>query len=151
MRAEKHYVEFIELLNRHKVRYVIVGAFAVSYYSRPRNTGDIDFFLDRSKTNAQKMLLVLKDFGFESVSLTIVDLMEPDQIIQLGFEPNRIDLITSISGVSFDEAWENADEGTLGTEKTYFISLEHLIQNKMATNRKRDLADVEVLNKLKNK
>ncbi|MEX0780931.1 MAG: hypothetical protein WD491_12005 [Balneolales bacterium] len=96
MRAEKHFVEFIELLNKHEVKYVIVGAYAVSFYGRPRNTGDIDFFIDSTRRYAEKMLTVLRDFGFESLSLTMNDFQTHDQIIQLGYEPNRIDIMMSI-------------------------------------------------------
>ena|SRR5437870_8819737 len=105
-RLPKDLREFIELLNSHDVRYLIVGGYAVAYHGYPRTTGDIDFFLEVSEENAAKMEAVLIDFGFGGLGLTRQDFLKPDQIIQLGYPPNRIDLLTAISGVSFAEAWE---------------------------------------------
>ena len=83
MKVEKDFEDFIKLLNSHKVKYLIVGAFALIYYTMPRNTGDIDFFIEASEENAKKILLVLKDFGFESLGLKKEDFMSSDSIVQL--------------------------------------------------------------------
>ncbi|GIK60995.1 MAG: hypothetical protein HND39_15105 [Ignavibacteriota bacterium] len=147
MRVEKDFEEFIRLLNYHEVKYLVVGAFALIYYTYPRNTGDIDFFIEPSETNADKILKVIKDFGFESVELKKEDFIKPDSIIQLGFSPNRIDLITSISGVAFFEAYKNKVKGKLGNEDVYFISPDDLLKNKKAANRTKDSADAELLMK----
>ncbi len=151
MRVEKDFEEFIKLLNIHKAKYLIVGAYAVTFYSAPRNTGDIDIFIDSSKTNAIKISKALRDFGFESLGITIEDLMKDDIIIQLGIEPNRIDLITSLSGVKFEEAFKTKIKGQFGSQQVYFISFDNLIKNKSATGRTKDKADVELLLKFKNK
>src|SRR5690625_2556116 len=103
MRLEKDYEEFIELLNEHKVQYLIVGAYAVSYYARPRNTGDIDFFVNNSSENISNLLKVLKDFGFGTLDLSPNDFKGDDNILQLGYEPVRIDVMTGISGISRSE------------------------------------------------
>ncbi len=148
MKIEKNFKEFIELLNKNKVRYLIVGGYAYSYYVEPRFTKDIDFLIESTEENAQKILQTLKDFGFESIKLGPSDLLEPDQIIQLGIAPLRIDLITSISGTNFKDAWKNKTIGKYGDTKAFFISKFDLIKNKKATGRKQDLADVEKLEKI---
>lgn len=148
MRVEKDFEEFIALLNEHDVQYVIVGAFAISFHARPRFTGDIDFFINNSSTNIRSLLEVLKNFGFESLNLSKED-FRSDSIIQLGNEPNRIDLLTSISGVDFKQAFSNKVEGKYGDEVTYFISLDDLIANKKAGNRLKDKSDLEMLEKFR--
>ena len=147
MRVEKDFEEFIRLLNFQKVEYLIVGAYALIYYTYPRNTGDIDIFINSTHKNAEKMLNVIKDFGFESLGLEAEDFTKQDTIIQLGFPPNRIDIITGITGVLFSEAYGNKVEGEIGDEKVFFISEEDLIKNKKNTGRAKDIADVEILEK----
>lgn len=147
MRLEKDYEEFIELLNEHNVQYLIVGAYAVSYYARPRNTGDIDFFIDNSSKNISNLLHVLKEFGFGTLDLTLNDFKGDDNILQLGYEPVRIDIMTGISGISFTQAYDNKVQGKLGDQPVYFISLEDLITNKKSTDRTQDKADAELLEK----
>lgn len=150
MRLEKDYEEFIELLNEHNVQYIVVGAYAVSYHARPRNTGDIDFFIDNSSKNISNILQVLKKFGFGELDLTPNDFKGNDNIIQLGYEPVRIDIMTGISGVSFDQAYKNKVQGKLGDQPVYFISLKDLIINKKASSRTQDKADAELLEKYRN-
>ena len=150
MRLEKDYEEFIELLNEHNVQYLVVGAYAVSYYAHPRNTGDIDFFVDNSSKNISSLLQVLKKFGFAELDLTPNDFKGNDNIIQLGYEPVRIDIMTGISGVSFKQAYKNKVQGKLGDQPVNFISLKDLIANKKATDRTQDKADAELLKKFQN-
>ncbi|NWG27055.1 MAG: nucleotidyltransferase [Ignavibacteriaceae bacterium] len=152
MRVEEHFEEFIKLLNYHKVKYLVVGAYALIYYTHPRNTGDIDFFIDATPDNAEKLLSVLAEFGFESLDLKVDDFIKPDSIIQLGLVPNRIDIITEISGITFNEAFQNKIQGKIGKQEVFFISPEDLLKNKKAANRARDIADAELLeNYLKHK
>jgi hypothetical protein len=125
----------------------VVGAFALIYYTYPRNTGDIDFFIESNNTNADKILKVLNDFGFESLALKIEDFTSPDNIVQLGLIPNRIDLITGISGITFQEAYNNRVKGKIGSEEVYFISAGDLLVNKKAAGRSKDIADAEILMK----
>jgi hypothetical protein len=148
MRVENDFKKFIELLNEHKVRYVIVGGFAYSFYAEPRFTKDIDFYIDSSSANANKMLRVLEKFGFKDVGLTKNDFQQPDQIIQLGNAPLRIDIVTSIDGVNFKQAWNNRTTGKYGNLKANFISKSDLIKNKRASGRAQDIADVEKLKKI---
>ncbi|PAU93206.1 hypothetical protein CK503_12335 [Aliifodinibius salipaludis] len=151
MRLEEDYEEFIELLNEHKIQYLIVGAYAVSFYARPRNTGDIDFFIDNSSKNISNLLKVLQKFGFGELDLTSDDFEGNDNIIQLGYEPVRIDIMTGISGISFTQAYKNKVRGKLGNQPVYFISLDDLIINKRSSNRTQDMADAELLEKFQNK
>ncbi len=146
-KVEKDFEEFIRLLNYHKVKYLVVGAFALIYYTYPRNTGDIDFFVECAELNAERLIKVLKDFGFEGLGLVKEDFIKPDSVIQLGFPPVRIDILTSISGINFDEAYKNRIKAKLGNEKVFFISKDDLIKNKTAAGRTKDLSDLEQLNK----
>ena len=150
MKVEKDFEEFIRLLNYHKVKYLVVGAYALIYYTHPRNTGDIDFFIEASADNAKKILRTIVEFGFESMDLNAEDFMKPDSIIQFGFIPNRIDIITEITGITFDEAYRNKVKGKIGEQEVFFISPEDLLRNKKAAGRIKDLADAELLIKYLN-
>ncbi len=141
------YREFLKLLNCHKVKYVIVVA-----YSRPRATGDLDVLIEISKENAGKIVTVLKEFGFGSLNSKLDDFCKPGFVIQLGYEPNRIDILTSITGVKWAEIWKNKTRGIFGSSNipVYFIGEKQLIKNKIATGRDQDLIDVKRL-KIKKK
>lgn len=134
--------EFIALLNSHRVEYLIVGGHAVAFHGHPRFTGDIDFFIRMTPSNVQRLLAVLDDFGFGSLGITERDLLEPGRIVQLGQPPNRIDILTSISGVDFDSAWESRVEATLDDQPVIMIGWDELLRNKKATGRPKDLTDV---------
>ncbi len=106
MKVEKDFEDFIELLNKNDVKYMIVGAYALALYARPRNTGDIDIFVQRDENNAEKILQVLRQFGFESIGIVETDLLAEGKVIQLGVSPVRIDIMNSIDGVNFNEAYQ---------------------------------------------
>jgi hypothetical protein len=145
MPLQKDLREFIESLNSHNVDYLIVGAFALAFHGVPRFTGDIDILVRSSAENAARVASVLGDFSFASLGLSADDFMESDKIIQLGHPPNRIDLITSITGVAFEEAWSGRVAASLHGIPVYFLNRECLIQNKRSTGRTQDLADLEAL------
>lgn len=145
MKLERDRREFIELLNARDVRYVIVGAFALAHHGRPRYTGDIDFFVEASPENAERLNQVLEYFGFANVGVVEEDFTAADQVVQLGVEPYRMDLMTSISGVSFEEAWTTREYGDLDGLQVPYISRELLKRNKAAVGRKQDLADLDYL------
>lgn len=145
MKLEEDLREFVELLNALNVRYLVVGAFAVAYYGRPRYTGDIDFFIERSYDNAERLVQVIERFGFGDLNLSADDFLQEDQVVQLGISPNRVDLLTFLSGVSFDEAWATREHGEINGLKVPFISKEMLKRNKAASGRVQDLADLEHL------
>lgn len=145
MKNEKDFKEFIELLNSHKARYVIVGGYAFSYHAEPRFTKDLDFFIDRSKENSRRMVRVLEGFGFKELELEPGDFEKPGQMIQLGYAPLRIDIVTSISGVSFEQCWRNKVAGKFGGVPAFYISVKDLIRNKRAAGRPQDLVDADKL------
>jgi hypothetical protein len=145
MEVQKDYKELLELFNRHKVEYMIVGAYALAYHGVPRFTGDIDIFVHPSPGNAKNILSALADFGFGSLNLTIDDFQIPNSVVQLGVPPVRIDIITSITGVTWEEADAGKGEGTYGDVPVYFLGREQYIANKRAIGRKKDLADLESL------
>lgn len=145
MKLERDRREFIALLNAREVRYVIVGAFALAHYGRPRYTGDIDFFVEASLENAEKLNQVLEQFGFANIGVEQEDFTAEDQVVQLGIDPKRMDLMTSISGVTFEEAWNTREYGKLDGLQVPYISKELLKRNKAAVGRKQDLADLEYL------
>src|SRR4051812_16235061 len=96
---------FVESLNSAKAKYVIVGGYAVAFHGQPRFTGDIDFFVESTPENARRIVEAIDHFGFASLGLTPNDFTKPDFVVQIGFPPNRIDLVTGIDAVTFEEAW----------------------------------------------
>ncbi|MEM8886336.1 MAG: hypothetical protein AAGD14_19935 [Planctomycetota bacterium] len=137
--------EFIELLNSHEVEYLVVGGYAVGFHGYPRYTGDIEFFVRADEANANRLVDLLGAFGFADAEQLRDNLTRPDQIIQLGMTPYRIDLLTSISGVSFDRAWSGRVAGKLGDVEVPLIGREELLENKRQSNRAKDRADIEEL------
>jgi hypothetical protein len=147
MPLSKDLREFVALLNSNEVEYLVVGAFAVAYYGYPRYTGDLDLLVRASEQNAPRILKTLLQFRFGALEIAEEDLLSPGKVIQLGVQPNRIDILSSISGVSFEEAWASRQEGILDGLPTNFIGRGALIKNKRATGRSKDLGDAEELSK----
>jgi hypothetical protein len=145
MNLEKDLREFVELLNALNVHYLVVGAFAVAYYGYPRFTADLDLFVERSHENAERLIQVIEKFGFGDLNLTADDFLHEDQVIQLGVSPNRIDLLTFISAVDFQEAWATRQQGEFQGLSVPIISKEMLKRNKAASGRSQDLLDLERL------
>jgi len=145
MKVEKDYEEFLSLLNKHNVKYCIIGAFAVAFYAKPRYTKDIDILVDSSKENAQRILIVLEEFGFGELAISIEDLTRDGNILQLGYEPLRIDLLNMLEGFQFQDIWQNRVTGEYGSEGVHFIGLDDLIKNKKMSDRPSDKIDIELL------
>lgn len=145
MNLDEDLREFVELLNALEVRYIVVGAFAVAYHGHPRFTADIDLFIERSNENAERLIKVIEQFGFSELGLSVDDFLQEDQVVQLGVAPNRIDLLTFISGVDFQDAWTTREQGEIEGLTVPFISKEMLKRNKTASGRSQDLADLEYL------
>ena len=145
VRVEKDFEEFIKLLNKYKVEYVVIGAYAVSFHARPRNTGDIDFLVGKAKDNIQRLMKALEQFGFGNVGLKSKDFLNPDTVVQLGYEPNRIDILTEIAGLHFEKVYKSRVGGRFGKQRVWFISLSDLMVSKKAAARKQDKADLELL------
>lgn len=145
MKTEKDYEEFLALLNRHKVRYCIIGSYALAFHARPRYTKDLDILVGVSRENAEKLICVLKEFGFESLNLSADDFSEENHIIQLGYEPVRIDILTSLKGLAFADIWRSRVQGPYGDQIVNYIDRQHLIKSKQSSNRTQDKADLELL------
>ncbi len=145
MEVQPDFKDLLELFNVHKVEYMIVGGYALAFHGAPRFTGDLDIFVKASPENAKRILVVLDEFGFGSVGLTTEDFEHPDKVVQLGFPPVRIDIITSITGVSWEDAFNNCVEGKYGDVTVKYIGLADFIKNKRSMGRKKDQADLEAL------
>lgn len=140
--------DFLKLLNQYHVQYLVVGGYAMAFHGKPRFTGDLDVWINISEDNSLKMVSVINDFGFASLGFTPQDFSKPNLINQIGYPPLRIDILTSIDGVEFEEAYSEKleiklDEGT----SVYYIGLDELIKNKKSSGRKIDIADVSDLEK----
>lgn len=137
--------EFIQFLNVNRVRYLIVGGYAVAFYGYPRYTKDIDIWIEASLENAAQVIKALQDFGFGSLELTVQDFATSNQVIQLGYPPSRIDLLTSVDGIEFKDCYESRVNVELDGISVNFIDLQNLRANKKASGRLQDLADLENL------
>jgi hypothetical protein len=145
MEIQEDFRDLLALFSEHKVEYVIVGAYALAFHGAPRYTGDIDIFVKPDPANAQRIMAALDKFGFGSVGLQPEDFEEPDNIIQLGVPPVRVDIITSITGVTFGEAFSGRAAGMYGDVYVNYIGREQFIVNKRTLGRKKDLADLEAI------
>jgi len=145
MALSKDWREFLELLNSRGVDYVIVGAQSLAFHGRPRYTGDLDILVRPTPENARLLVDLLKQFGFAHSGFKETDFIEPEQIIQLGRAPNRIDLLSSISGVSTDDAFASKVSAELDSIPVFMLGKDALIQNKRAVGRPQDLADLDIL------
>lgn len=137
--------EFLRLLNEHQVEYLLIGGYAVAYYGYPRATADMNIWIDLHLQNAEKMVEVLKEFGFNLPELTPGLFLQEDQIIRMGVPPVRIEINTGISGVTFSECYPEKVSDILDGVRTHLISLEKLKLNKKAAGRHKDLDDLENL------
>lgn len=142
---QKDFLELLKLFNRHKVRYCIVGAFAVAFYAIPRYTKDLDILVDPTVENGNRIARALEDFGFSSLRLQSSDFAYPGYTVQLGHEPVRIDILTEIEGCRFNKIWKGIKKGSFGPERVNYIGLADLIKNKKAVSRHQDIADLAIL------
>ena len=137
--------EFIELLIKNKAEYLVVGGYAVGIHGHPRYTGDLDIWLNATPLNAERILQSVNEFGFSSFRLTQEDFTKPSNVIQLGYPPLRIDLLTEIDGVSFEECFRNRKEVSIDNLTVNFIGYEDLLKNKKESGRPRDIDDIDHL------
>ena len=145
MVLNKDFREFLKLLAKHKIKYLVVGGYAVGFHGYPRYTKDLDIWVKPEKKNAERTLKLLDDFGFGTSGITIEDLNTKGKFILLGTPPNRIDLVTSCDGIEFDECYSQKVLVDIGKIKVNFIDLENLKKNKKAVNRAQDIADLKNL------
>lgn len=141
----REFREFAALLNKHRVKYVLVGGYAVGWHGHPRVTKDIDFLVERSPENAAKLVAVLEEFGLSCLGLKQEDFLEESSGVFFGLPPHRIDLLNFADGITFDEAWATKVEAQQDGEPLLIISRELLIKNKLAAGRLQDLADAATL------
>lgn len=141
----RDFKEFIQSLNDNNVRYLVIGGYAVAIHGHPRYTKDMDVWIAMDATNAANIVKALKQFGFASLGLQEADFLQPDQIIQLGYPPNRIDMITTASGIDFETCYADRIQEEIDGIQVNFIDRENLLRNKKAVGRHQDLADVESL------
>ncbi len=137
--------EFLKLLNSHQVEYLVIGGYAVSFYGYPCPTGDIDIWIAIDMRNAEKVVTVLKEFGFDSTDLSVRLLTQEGQVIRMGVPPVKIDISTTISGVAFADCYAHRIVTEWDGIQVYLISSEHLKVNKKASRRLKDLNDLEHL------
>ena len=145
MEVHPDFSELLKLFSNFDVEYVIVGGYALAYHGAPRYTGDLDLLISTDANNVRRVLSALREFGFSSSTLTEADLTQAGRFVRLGHPPVRVDLLTSISGVTWEEVRTSRVEGKYGDTKVFFIGREEFLRNKRASGRAKDFADVEAL------
>ena len=144
----RDFVEMLCALTETEAEFLVVGAYAVAAHGHPRATGDLDIWVRPSPENAEKVFMALQVFGAPLANLSREDLSQLNTVFQIGVAPFRIDLLTSITGVDFSQAWQHKIEMTLEGQEFYCMGLNDLLANKKATGRPKDLADIDSLENL---
>ncbi len=137
--------EFLQLLNSKEIEYLVIGGYAVGYHGYPRSTGDLDIWTAVSDSNAGKLVKALKEFGFSVPELRKELFLEERKIIRMGIPPMRLEIVTGIDGITFEQSYKNRVIADFGTFKVNFISKPDLMKNKRASGRPQDLVDYEKL------
>lgn len=149
IKLDKEFLDFIRLCNENEAKYVIIGGYAVGFHGHPRMTKDLDVCIETTEENAQKMVVVIEEFGFKSLGLTKEDFTRKNFVSQLGYDPNRIDIINGLDEIAFEDVWKEKMVITIEGVPINFVSLEHLILLKKIVGRPQDIADVYKLTKRK--
>ncbi len=150
MYLTQDYQDIIELFNKHKVRYLIVGAYAMAKVGYSRSTYDIDLWIEKTAENAQNIHKALDEFGVPFAIEPDI-FLEPNSVLQIGIEPNRIDILTDIDGLTFAKAWKNRQLANFNSIEAYTLAIQDLIKNKKASNRPKDRLDLAQLQELAKK
>ncbi len=145
MEAQRDFKELLVLFNAHNVDYVIVGAYALAFHGAPRYTGDLDILVRPDRENSERVLNALNAFGFASLGLTVEDFSSSGKVVQLGYPPLRVDIMTSLTGVSWDQVAAGRVKSVYGDAEVHYLGKNELIQNKRALGRMKDLADIEAI------
>jgi predicted nucleotidyltransferase len=140
-----HFKRFIKLLNEHDVKYIILGGQAVIFWGHIRYTGDMDIIIEPSPENAEKLILALLHFGYDVYDFRTEDFTDPESTIQLGVEPDRIDILCSTKGITFEECFQNKVVVKIEDTSYNFINLDDLLKNKKAVGRPKDIEDINNL------
>src|ERR1700735_2814774 len=149
MTLDKDFEDFVFLLNKHSIDYMVIGGYALAFHGKPRHTGDLDIWIDISEDNAQKMVKVISDFGMASLRIAPEDFLQKGGITQIGYPPLRIDILNEIDGVEFSEAYANMLIIDIDELKVNYIGLNDLKKNKQESGRKKEITDFSALKKLK--
>jgi len=151
MELFKDFEDFVQLLYQYEVAYMVVGGYALAFHGKPRYTGDLDIWIDMTEDNADKLVKVLDEFGVGSLGLSKADFLKEGYVSQIGYPPLRIDILNTIDGISFQEAYRNKQILKLRAVEITFIGLQDLIVNKKTSGRSQDLTDLKHLTKLTKK
>lgn len=144
-RLPQDFKEFLQLLNSHGIEYLLVGGHAVAYYGYPRPTGDLDIWVAMTRENAEKLVKALKEFGFDVPRLSEELFLAENQIVRMGVPPLRIDILTTISGIRFEDSFPERTTDVIEGVEVSIIGLHHLKANKQSSARHKDLDDLENL------
>jgi len=147
-KAPQDFIDLFQYLNAHQVEYLIVGGYALTFYGYPVHTDDLDLFIAPNQNTIQRLLQALNDFGFSDLGLTANDFLDPDKLVSLGYPPEKLDMVTAISGVSWQDAWGKRRSGSFYGVPVQIISKELLIKNKRARGRPEDLKEADTLEQL---
>ena len=145
MQPNRDFRDLFAALNAAGAEYLLVGGYALAFHDAPRSTGDLDVWIDPTPENAARVLRALAAFGAPLADLTATDLATPGVVFQMGVRPSRIDVLTSIDGVEFREAWSERVGAHYGDQPIHVIGLRHLLRNKRASGRPQDVLDADVL------
>jgi hypothetical protein len=145
LEAQPDFRDLLALFAAHKADHIVVGAHALAFHGAPRFTGDMDILVRPDSPNAQRVLDALAEFGFDSLGLTVDDFAQPGRVVQLGVPPVRIDIVTSLTGVSWDAAWAGRVSGPYGGLTVCYLGRNEYVRNKRAVGRRKDLADLEAI------
>jgi hypothetical protein len=148
LRLPPDFKEFLSLLNEQGVRYLLIGGYAVGYHGYPRATGDMDIWVAREPENADRIVEVIRRFGFDLPELTPDLFLEGKRIVRMGRPPLRLEILTDISGVTFNECYSQRVTDTIDGVQVHLINLDQLKQNKLASGRPKDLSDLDNLRRI---
>jgi predicted nucleotidyltransferase len=148
MTLAQDFEDFIKLLNKHQVDYMIVGGYALAFHGKPRHTGDLDIWINISEENAERLILAIKEFGLASLGLTKSDFLQEGYVTQIGYPPLRIDILNTIDGVKFEDAYQNKLIVDVDGIQVKYIGLKDFIENKTASGRSQDITDLREIKKL---
>ena len=143
MSLNRDFSELLSELNARGARYLLVGGYALSFYGRPRATGDLDLWIESALPNAERVFRALANYGAPLEGVTPADLAKPGTVLQIGISPNRVDILTSLTGLTFEGAWENRKPILFGDTPLFVISESDFVRNKRSVGRAQDIVDAE--------
>ena len=140
MTLAQDFEDFVKLLNKHQVDYMVVGGYALAFHGKPRHTGDLDIWINCSEANAEKLVIAIKEFGLTSLGLSKTDFMKEGYVTQIGYTPLRIDILNTIDGVTFESAFPN--KLLVDGLEVKYIGLKDFIFNKTASGRNQEYSRI---------